>query len=59
MCMKKDKTIFYDMGYEVDYITDLRIELNRDIISRDDFFKLQKLIKLIPEYLKIAKKIER
>jgi hypothetical protein len=46
------------MGYEEDYNCDLRIELNRDIISRDDFFKLQKLVKLIPEYLKIAKKID-
>ena len=57
--MKKDKSIFYDMGFELDNITKLRIELNRDVISREDFFKLHKVIKVIPEYLKIAKKISR
>jgi hypothetical protein len=57
--MKKDKSIFYDMGFELDNTTRLRIELNRDLISRDDFFKLQRIVKVIPEYLKIAKKISR
>ena len=57
--MKKDKSIFYDMGFELDNITKLRIELNRDVISREDFFRLHKITKVIPEYLKIVKKISR
>lgn len=42
-------------GIEKDSISDLRIELNREIITRENFIKYQNLFKVLPEFFELAK----
>ena len=44
------------MTEEKDYVGDLRILMNRDMIDSKRFFELQNILKLMPEVIKEAKK---
>jgi hypothetical protein len=44
------------MTEEKDYVGDLRILMNREMIDSKRFFELQNIFKLMPELIKQAKK---
>ena len=44
------------MTEEKDYVSDLRILMNREVMYNKKFFELQNILKLMPEVIKEAKK---
>jgi hypothetical protein len=44
------------MTEEKDYVSDLRILMNREVMDNKKFFELQNILKLMPEVIKEAKK---
>lgn len=44
------------MTEEKDYVSDLRILMNREVMDNKKFFQLQNILKLMPEIIKEAKK---
>lgn len=44
------------MTEEKDYVSDLRILMNREVMDNKKFFELQNILKLMPEIIKEAKK---
>ena len=44
-----------EIRFDDDYITDLRILLNKDLITREKFYELQNLLKVMPELYELAK----
>jgi hypothetical protein len=47
-----------DLLIEEDSITDLRILLNREIITRDKFYQIQNLLKVMPDLYELAQENE-
>ena len=44
------------MTEEKDYVSDLRILMNREVMDNKKFFEIQNILKLMPEIIKEAKK---
>jgi len=44
------------MDEEKDYVSDLRILMNREVMDNKKFFEIQNILKLMPEIIKEAKK---
>ena len=44
------------MTEEKDYVSDLRILMNREVMDNKKFFELHNILKLMPEIIKEAKK---
>ena len=54
--MKKEKIEITEDNDRIDPIGDLRISLNQEMITRDNFHRFYNQLKNLPEFFELAKK---